>query len=77
MTENKIEFEQSVAVADPWYVRAIRPIVTLVMVGSLAGVLVHGAIWLENDNAFESMMIIGSMILAFWFGGREANKPSK
>lgn len=59
---------------DPWFVRAVRPIISLVVVLALSGVLVQQAIIEDSQQAFTGMVSIGGMILAFWFGNRASKK---
>jgi len=68
------EIKKRLQDADPWYVRAVRPSITVVVVMTLSTVLIHGCLWAGDRNAFEATTQIGGMILAFWFGGRGAKK---
>ena len=67
--DNKLQLKSN---GDPWFIRAVRPTVTVVVLCALVAVLIHGTIWAGDRNAFEAMVTIGGMILAYWFGGREA-----
>lgn len=72
--ERQLVIEQARYEKDPWYVRAVRPAVSIIIVGTLSAILIHGTLWAGDRNAFEAAVTIGGMILAFWFGGRQAQK---
>jgi len=57
-----------------WLKRNIRPLVTLMFAVVLAVVIIHGTVWCGDRNAFELGATVSTMVIGYWFGGREAAK---